>query len=387
MSVEGKEEENKVIRGSIATIRGCLEHTAKFLRDKQLSAISARERWANARDFVHESLNTYDIGEDSENILHLDVGGTEIHTCQATFQTDRASDSMLEAWLSGNYPWCIEEEEDGLTLIDRDGELFQCLLAWLREGTDHLLFADKSAHSLICNMIIHDRMDWVRSLRREATYFGLDSLLTWCNRALRRTVTLVSGVLTHKSFVKSKGFDMNHPDLLVDVENQVYSVPASEGDNYCFLDMVGLLIPTAARTGCTEFSIRILSDTAEGRAGFTCNCGIKPNGPIITSIMNEHAEVSSYTVVDCPTGWDRTLCGSWGGQKGDVIVVWLGKWKDWKFPGVLVMKDRKVLLAEVPYYSRQPRGDYTYVPTMCLIKGRVSVHWGSRVGTKTEGKS
>lgn len=63
-------------------------------------------------------------GEKIKSKVKLDVGGTHYSTSRTTLTSVHGS--MLEAMFSGRYT--LEEDEDGCTFIDRDGETFKHVL-------------------------------------------------------------------------------------------------------------------------------------------------------------------------------------------------------------------------------------------------------------------
>ncbi|ELR13903.1 K+ channel tetramerization subfamily protein [Acanthamoeba castellanii str. Neff] len=62
--------------------------------------------------------------------VKLDVGGVHFTTSLTTLMTE--PDSMLAAMFSGRHE--LEKDDDGRVFIDRDGELFNYVLQYLREG-------------------------------------------------------------------------------------------------------------------------------------------------------------------------------------------------------------------------------------------------------------
>eukprot|EP01006_Ploeotia_vitrea_P033249 TRINITY_DN65374_c0_g2_i2.p1 TRINITY_DN65374_c0_g2~~TRINITY_DN65374_c0_g2_i2.p1 ORF type:complete len:189 (-),score=10.61 TRINITY_DN65374_c0_g2_i2:183-749(-) len=132
---------------------------------------------------------------ESDLILELDVGGTEIHTfqrktiagCGSRNTAERnPGDNMLSAWLGGDSGWEMDREEDGLILIDRDGPTFQHgILDWLRDGTNHLIFKGTNWLSLP-----HCCSDWVSMLHQEAAYFALTDLQHRCEQWAELTVLI-----------------------------------------------------------------------------------------------------------------------------------------------------------------------------------------------------
>eukprot|EP01006_Ploeotia_vitrea_P042130 TRINITY_DN66607_c2_g3_i1.p1 TRINITY_DN66607_c2_g3~~TRINITY_DN66607_c2_g3_i1.p1 ORF type:complete len:309 (+),score=3.40 TRINITY_DN66607_c2_g3_i1:34-927(+) len=120
------------------------------------------------------------------------------------------SDSMLGVWLGGEWSdyWTVEEEDDGLVFIDRDGMRFGGVLDWLRDGTDHVLFniqgtspADCAFGRLIRNTEQPERehcVHWLSSLLCESHYFGLSTLQTWCSQTLDNMDTPQLFDCTHK---------------------------------------------------------------------------------------------------------------------------------------------------------------------------------------------
>eukprot|EP01006_Ploeotia_vitrea_P056759 TRINITY_DN68125_c6_g2_i6.p1 TRINITY_DN68125_c6_g2~~TRINITY_DN68125_c6_g2_i6.p1 ORF type:complete len:255 (-),score=5.60 TRINITY_DN68125_c6_g2_i6:61-783(-) len=202
----------------VNTLAGCLKECTQSFSERQQSLISERDQWDQAKRMVSD-MNS--VSEDisaagSSLLLFLDVGGTEIHTSQSTFRNSRASDSMLGAWLSGEWEWEIErEEEDGLIFIDRDGAVFRGILDWLRDGTDHLIFSDKP--DLQCDFLWcgkpSELRTWITALLRESIYFGLSVLTTWCQQQSR-----VAPVFTHHKYYNPR------PDnTTIDFENGMFT--------------------------------------------------------------------------------------------------------------------------------------------------------------------
>eukprot|EP01006_Ploeotia_vitrea_P021143 TRINITY_DN53488_c1_g1_i1.p1 TRINITY_DN53488_c1_g1~~TRINITY_DN53488_c1_g1_i1.p1 ORF type:complete len:350 (+),score=19.41 TRINITY_DN53488_c1_g1_i1:31-1080(+) len=273
--------------------------------EKQQSLASCQAKWCWEKEIVDS------INENHQNkILLLDVGGTVIHASQRTFTQAQASDSMLGVWLSGEWSWEIETEEDGLTLIDRDGDIFQRggILDWLREGTDHIIFkSDKEQNNWWTRTLLHSAhrlkaYEWIRTLEREATYFGLCRLASWCEDTLHRSAPDFA-VFTHCD---------SRSELSSDFEVGIFD----EATRW-----VGLgrqcLIPAA--TGTVTFLLKVLSDSADGFAGFRCECGVQEAKPP----SEEKRKPATFKTRPC--AWNCYKARGWRALKGDVIGVHLGQ--------------------------------------------------------------
>ena len=93
-----------------------------------------------------------------ESRVVLDVGGTEYVTSVATLRS-RAG-SMLDAMLSGRYAVDVCEDGGYRVFLDRDGELFGHVLAYLREG--------------VVGVGVEEDVGVLGRLKREFGYFCLD---------------------------------------------------------------------------------------------------------------------------------------------------------------------------------------------------------------------
>lgn len=76
-------------------------------------------------------------GEDTQSVISLNVGGKNFDTYRATLT--QFPDSMLAALM--NRPHFHQSHNGGL-FIDRDGELFEHVLDFLRSGPDFELPSD-----------------------------------------------------------------------------------------------------------------------------------------------------------------------------------------------------------------------------------------------------
>eukprot|EP01006_Ploeotia_vitrea_P050954 TRINITY_DN67513_c1_g1_i27.p1 TRINITY_DN67513_c1_g1~~TRINITY_DN67513_c1_g1_i27.p1 ORF type:complete len:176 (-),score=28.13 TRINITY_DN67513_c1_g1_i27:224-751(-) len=142
-------------KGNCGTVKQMMSELLSGVLCKQQSLHNEQEEWNSARDTVKDiNLQQQQGNEENGNpdnndqILCLDVGGTKIHISQSKLRRSAGgvSDSMLGVWLSGDWEWSIEkEEEDGLIFIDRDGSVFQQggVLDFLRDGNRHLLFDEQ----------------------------------------------------------------------------------------------------------------------------------------------------------------------------------------------------------------------------------------------------
>eukprot|EP01113_Clastostelium_recurvatum_P004909 TRINITY_DN1217_c0_g1_i1.p1 TRINITY_DN1217_c0_g1~~TRINITY_DN1217_c0_g1_i1.p1 ORF type:complete len:397 (+),score=101.16 TRINITY_DN1217_c0_g1_i1:152-1192(+) len=72
----------------------------------------------------------HNIPLQSSRHLRLDVGGYKFSTTITTLTS--SPDSMLAAMFSGRF--MLEKTDEGCVFIDRDGQLFQYVLTWLRNG-------------------------------------------------------------------------------------------------------------------------------------------------------------------------------------------------------------------------------------------------------------
>ena len=97
-------------------------------------------------------------------VVEVDVGGHKFKCDQATL-TDGSD--YFAAQYSGS--WTITMQEDGSVFIDRDGEIFSHILAFLRSG-DYPIFYDVATG--------HDFLRY-RRLLTEARYFIVGELVAW----------------------------------------------------------------------------------------------------------------------------------------------------------------------------------------------------------------
>eukprot|EP01006_Ploeotia_vitrea_P047653 TRINITY_DN67147_c0_g2_i1.p1 TRINITY_DN67147_c0_g2~~TRINITY_DN67147_c0_g2_i1.p1 ORF type:complete len:397 (-),score=31.04 TRINITY_DN67147_c0_g2_i1:203-1393(-) len=139
----------------------------------RINTLNSRKTcWKEEQQIVNE-LNTL---QDTATILTLDVGGEEVHLSQLTLLKPTAQDSMLSVWLSGEFEWNIEAEEDGLVFIDRDGSLFHAVLDWIRDGRSHLLYESPTSRWWTRCETPDQKQRWVSAMKRESIYFGLTEL-------------------------------------------------------------------------------------------------------------------------------------------------------------------------------------------------------------------
>lgn len=96
--------------------------------------------------------------------LTLQIGERRFTTTEPTL---RDGGTYFQALFSG--AWKAEQEADGSFFIDRDGEIFACILGFLRSGKYPLFYDDEKGFD-------HDRY---LSLQLEAEYFGVDTLRLW----------------------------------------------------------------------------------------------------------------------------------------------------------------------------------------------------------------
>jgi len=87
-------------------------------------------------------------------IIKINVGGTKYSTTQTSLV--QYPSSMLAAMFSGRHN--VVKDEEGCAFIDRDGSLFQYVLAFLREGDNWEPPLDESL---------------IRGLQKEFAYYGL----------------------------------------------------------------------------------------------------------------------------------------------------------------------------------------------------------------------
>eukprot|EP01006_Ploeotia_vitrea_P050940 TRINITY_DN67513_c1_g1_i14.p1 TRINITY_DN67513_c1_g1~~TRINITY_DN67513_c1_g1_i14.p1 ORF type:complete len:212 (-),score=33.85 TRINITY_DN67513_c1_g1_i14:188-823(-) len=185
-------------KGNCGTVKQMMSELLSGVLCKQQSLHNEQEEWNSARDTVKDiNLQQQQGNEENGNpdnndqILCLDVGGTKIHISQSKLRRSAGgvSDSMLGVWLSGDWEWSIEkEEEDGMIFIDRDGSVFQQggVLDFLRDGNRHVLFDEQQTPKhwwWNCLSSAERKLQvrsWLLSLHKESVYFGLSSLSTWC---------------------------------------------------------------------------------------------------------------------------------------------------------------------------------------------------------------
>eukprot|EP01006_Ploeotia_vitrea_P029501 TRINITY_DN62034_c0_g2_i1.p1 TRINITY_DN62034_c0_g2~~TRINITY_DN62034_c0_g2_i1.p1 ORF type:complete len:317 (-),score=3.49 TRINITY_DN62034_c0_g2_i1:171-1121(-) len=256
-----------------------------------------RKHWTEAKITVNSSLH---LNVNNGDILFLDVGGTEIHTSPATFRNQWCSGSQLSTWLSGE---AIETEEDGLILIDRDGEHFRGVLDWLRDGPDNLLFSElPQSECLWCEV-----QGWVRSLRRESVYFGLSTLTTWCESLLPR----FQPVFTHVYLTHSGTLDF-HNGMFGTSPDSSFEIAGLS--SHC-------LIP--ALTGTSTYSTKVVSSTCKATVGWCCHC-------CVTTISQDKwfktgpCDWEYYSWLDFE-GDERDVIGTHLGIREGVQSAWLTK--------------------------------------------------------------
>ena len=130
----------------------------------RLLAAASKEREAGVREVEQKrselamevaAMHKVSVAQDSR--VELEVGGVQFVTSVATLRS-RAG-SMLDALFSGRYS--LDVAEDGVrAFLDRDGELFGHVLAYLREG--------------VVGDGLEDDVGLLRRLKREFGYFCLE---------------------------------------------------------------------------------------------------------------------------------------------------------------------------------------------------------------------
>eukprot|EP01006_Ploeotia_vitrea_P021142 TRINITY_DN53488_c0_g1_i1.p1 TRINITY_DN53488_c0_g1~~TRINITY_DN53488_c0_g1_i1.p1 ORF type:complete len:348 (+),score=24.12 TRINITY_DN53488_c0_g1_i1:52-1095(+) len=281
----------------------------KLTETKRALFSAKHQHWLEAKQTV-DDLNA--AANETVTILRLDVGGVEIHTLQTTMQGERAADSMLGAWLSGEWAWEIEPEEDGLVFIDRDGPLFGVVLDWLRQGQDHVLFKG----DFIPQVDEKAFTPGILQIQKEATYFGLWDLMIWCSTSLE---TLQNANLMDCFFRKHA----QQPWFFSRVCNTpIFSMPPSGAGS---LSMISWEKQQCAMYGSCAFFFELLSDNATGLALYHCVCGI--------ARLNH--KIADHNVFECCACHWEFGCdwlevkmvhgfGHFAGVTGDIIGVHLG---------------------------------------------------------------
>jgi N-acetylneuraminic acid mutarotase len=90
--------------------------------------------------------------------IELDVGGSKFVTSVATLRSSEGS--MLDALFSGRYAVDVCEAGEGVVFLDRDGEVFRHILAYLRDG--------------VVGVGVEDDVVMLSRLKREFGYFCID---------------------------------------------------------------------------------------------------------------------------------------------------------------------------------------------------------------------
>eukprot|EP01006_Ploeotia_vitrea_P056764 TRINITY_DN68125_c6_g4_i1.p1 TRINITY_DN68125_c6_g4~~TRINITY_DN68125_c6_g4_i1.p1 ORF type:complete len:359 (-),score=28.46 TRINITY_DN68125_c6_g4_i1:81-1157(-) len=291
------QESDAFLQSSFGTTFKCLmsELQCGVLSTKTLLT-NHQQQWNFSRELVDE-INS----REAEDILFLDVGGTEIHVSQSVLQSPHVSDSMLGVWLSGDWEWSIDrEKEDGLIFIDRDGTVFQQggILDFLRDGSDHILFDEQLTPHWWWRHNIPAVNSWLLSLCQEAVYFGLSELSAWCKERYYRKI------FTHHDSRGSVG-PGDYPNRGVFGTSTVWS--GINSPDCC--------VP--ALTGNATFQLKVTSDTATGYVGFFCKCSTKERSPA------SEDQPGTFEMARC--AWYCYVRPWWDGVCGDVIGVHVGK--------------------------------------------------------------
>eukprot|EP01006_Ploeotia_vitrea_P001732 TRINITY_DN105515_c0_g1_i1.p1 TRINITY_DN105515_c0_g1~~TRINITY_DN105515_c0_g1_i1.p1 ORF type:complete len:374 (-),score=26.10 TRINITY_DN105515_c0_g1_i1:12-1133(-) len=340
--------------------------------NQQLRLSAERTRWEKQKDL------TAWINQNANQILYLDIGGSEIHTSQLVMNGPRAHDSMLGVWLSGQFSdwWELkEEQEDGLVFVDRDGETFRTgILDWLRDGDEHLLFhgpgtttqrvaaGNQAAHFLWKTK----QADWVATLHTEATYFGLAGLEEWCSNTTQFIKRLSTGVVSH--YLARHAEQDWFPSCVADP-------PALQAPSGWLISLysIGLHHRVSASSGTKTFFIEVLPSGVHQTQfdfGFNCECGYQVPPP--EPVEGVETFVLAY---DCP--WYCNMGIEVCGCVGDVFGAHLGKFNladKKRTQCVWLTKNGEIIWGPNTVESHKraaPQDTQFLVPYISITQGRV----------------
>ncbi|EGG22170.1 hypothetical protein DFA_04288 [Cavenderia fasciculata] len=123
------------------------------------------------------------------DIVNLNVGGRKYSTTKRTLTI--YGDSFLGAMFSGNFQLTFDQK--GRVFIDRDGDLFQFILSFLRSGSDNVALPDHSERlykqiisefqyfGLLHHLVLSSNKPFYKSIQSPASRYVLSKVTTLNN--------------------------------------------------------------------------------------------------------------------------------------------------------------------------------------------------------------
>eukprot|EP01006_Ploeotia_vitrea_P016946 TRINITY_DN47895_c0_g1_i1.p2 TRINITY_DN47895_c0_g1~~TRINITY_DN47895_c0_g1_i1.p2 ORF type:complete len:336 (+),score=18.18 TRINITY_DN47895_c0_g1_i1:163-1170(+) len=137
------------------------DRSAEGYKAAKLNWRSTHSLLCDLRLLVDPAHNTTEEEDPTGSVVHLDVGGTVVHTFRSTLVS--VEDSVLFGAFSGLFN--EETQDDGSVFLDRDGTIFSTwILAWLRDSTTAEEWIQSASYDTKCDIL------------REANWYSLDDL-------------------------------------------------------------------------------------------------------------------------------------------------------------------------------------------------------------------
>jgi hypothetical protein len=233
-SVEEACTEGKSAFSALDRVIEDLKRKQEDLDERRLDFEKEVKKWRGEKE---------NIEHHQQQTVKLSVGGQKFVTTIGTLSVDQ--NSMLAAMFSGRHP--IVKDDEGYAFIDRDGELFKILLAFLRNPTGFQPPLDRS----VC-----------ANLYKEACYFQLS-------------------VMGHARLVMS--FALQQPKLKVfithsnaDMEDCRFGSPGFFEWQYKKFIVNREILPQERQSKEESFHFELTSKIHYGRPVFTCAIDLGP---------------------------------------------------------------------------------------------------------------
>ena len=150
-----------------------LQKKVKELQEKEIQENKVKEELENKIKELHQQVRRLEeYGDDVQawqhGMVELNVGGTPYQASVETLRRQTGSGSMLRAMFNGNM--LPGAQYDGTAIfLDRDGGLFQYILAYLRSYKNSVFDVN-----IVKQACTHLNIHQVYQLKREFDFFGID---------------------------------------------------------------------------------------------------------------------------------------------------------------------------------------------------------------------